>query len=119
MKSLLACGLQSFTSLLAETVMPPAWMASSRVSRFLLTNLNATSQRADIILFHFIPSPETIQKIKQNFSANNFRIINTASLSDLNICEIMHIHRDKPALNIHQQATDQESDSSMNQDKEA
>ena len=35
-----------------------------------------------------------------------FLIVSTASPTDLSILETMHIHKEKPTLNIHQQATE-------------
>ena len=67
-----------------------------------------TSERSGLALTnpsHSEPRNHAKQ-FKHNISANNFRIVSTASPTDLNILETMHIHKEKPTLNIHQQATE-------------
>ena len=67
----------------------------------------STSERSGLALTnssHSQPRNHSKQ-FKHNISANNFRFVSTASPTDLSILETMHIHKETPTLNIHQQAT--------------
>ena len=67
-----------------------------------------TSERSGLALTnpsHSEPRNHAKQ-FEHNISANNFRIVSTASPTDLNTLETMHIHKEKPTLKIHQQATE-------------
>ena len=103
---LLSCGPQLLTSLFTETVLLPTGCTQQRFKSRIHQHLGA-SERSGLTLPNLSHSKPRnhIRKFKHNLSANNFRIVSTASSSDLSILETMHMHKEKPVLSIHQQTT--------------